>query len=187
MEEITIIARGGQGAVTASQILAKAAFRDGFNAQTFPKFGAERRGAPVMAYIRIDQTPITTRSKVYTPDVVIVMDASLFKVMSPLQGLKDGGLVILNHPDDHKPPGPQLVEAAGQAYIIDATRLAHKLYGRTTIPITNVIITGAYSAANKTVSLPAIKHVLPDFFPSEALDKNIMAAELGFEGLRRIK
>ena len=185
MEEITIMARGGQGAVTASQILAKAAFKDGFFAQTFPKFGAERRGAPVMAYVRIDKEPISTRSKIYTPNVVIVMDSSLFQVMNPLQGIKSDGMVILNHPDSNKAPSLELEKTAEQPFMVDATRLAHKIYGQTTIPITNVIITGAYCAAKKLVSLEAVKHVLPDFFPKETVEKNIMAAELGFQGLRR--
>lgn len=186
MEEITIMARGGQGAVTASQILAKAAFRAGYYAQTFPKFGAERRGAPVMAYIRIDEESIATRSKIYTPDMVIVMDASLFEVMDPFQGLKPEGVTILNHPDDSEPPVHNLAQAPKETYMIDATRFAHDIYGRTTIPITNVIIIGAYCAVNKNISLDAVKAVLPDFFQKKALDMNVRAAELGFEGLRRL-
>jgi len=93
MEEITIMARGGQGAVTASQILAKAAFKDGFFAQTFPKFGAERRGAPVMAYVRIDKEPISTRSKIYTPNVVeepIIGDG----IASSATRTEDGNIII---------------------------------------------------------------------------------------------
>jgi len=115
-----------------------------------------------MAYVRIDKEPISTRSKIYTPDVVIVMDDSLFKVMDPLQGIKPDGMTIINYPDSHEAPLPQLVKTAGQSFMVDATRLAHKIYGRTTIPITNVIITGAYCAAKKTVSLEAVKHVLPE-------------------------
>ena len=86
MKEIKILGRGGQGAVTGAQVLATAAFREGYWAQTFPQFGAERRGAPVIAYVRLADEVIPIRNKVYTPDTVVVMDFNLFKMLRPLQG-----------------------------------------------------------------------------------------------------
>ncbi len=183
MKEIKIFGRGGQGAVTAAQILATAAFLEGFWAQTFPQFGAERRGAPVLAYVRLDHEPIPIRSKVYTPDVVIVMDFNLFKMVKPLDGIQTDGMAIINQERDAELP-PELSDKVGHLYTIDASRIAHDIYGKTTIPITNVIVLGAYCAAQNDISLESIYKALPDFFPSDKLEINRKAAQQGFENLR---
>src|SRR3989304_5456387 len=96
MMEIRFHGRGGQGAVLASEILAHAAFREGFHVQSFPFFGVERRGAPVTAHTRIDDRPIRIRSDVYEPDYVVVLDASLLRVLDVTQGLRRGGTVLVN-------------------------------------------------------------------------------------------
>jgi len=186
MEEIKIFGRGGQGAVTAAQILATAAFKDGFWAQTFPQFGAERRGAPVIAFIRLAGESIPIRSKVYAPDTVVVMDFNLFKMLDPLADLKPEGLAILNYPDSGPPLESSFKGRAGRLFTVDATRIAHGLYGPTTIPITNVIILGAYCAAAESVSLKSVEATLPEFFPGPKVDQNLRAAKLGFENLRRV-
>ena len=96
MIEIKILGRGGQGAVTASQILAIAAFYDGKQSQAFPNFGVERRGAPAMAFARIDDKQINIRAHVYNPNIVLVLDASLIQAVNITEGLKKNGKIIVN-------------------------------------------------------------------------------------------
>ena len=96
MIEVRFHGRGGQGAVTAAEILAKAAFEDGKYCQAFPFFGVERRGAPVMAFTRIDDQPIRRRYQVYKPDYVVVLDDGLLEVVDVFSGLKEGGKIIIN-------------------------------------------------------------------------------------------
>ncbi len=184
MKEIKIFGRGGQGAVTAAQVLATAAFLEGYWAQTFPQFGAERRGAPVLAYVRLDHEPIPIRSKIYTPDVVIVMDFNLFKMVKPLDGIRSDGAAIINYQKRGAELPMNLSDKVGHLYTIDASRIAHDIYGKTTIPITNMIILGAYCAAQKDISLESIYKALPDFFPGDKLEVNRKAVQMGFENLR---
>ncbi len=186
MQEITFYGRGGQGAVTAAQILATAAFKHGLWSQTFPQFGGERRGAPVMAYVRLDREAITIRSKVYAPDVSIVLDFNLFKMLDPLADLKPKGTAILNTPQDAGDLPPEIRQKAGQLYIVEATRIAQQIYGPTTIPITNVVILGAYCAAMGDVPLQTVLAALPEFFPQDKVPKNVEAAEAGYNDLRRL-
>lgn len=170
--------------VTAAQVLATAAFLEGHWAQTFPQFGAERRGAPVMAFVRWDSQPIATRNKVYSPDVVMVMDFNLFKMSNPLADIKPGGTAIINYPAKESRLSPISLERCGRLFTIDATAIAHKLYGQTTIPITNIIVLGAYCAANRDISVESVCRALPDFFPRDRLEINQKAAQAGFDNLR---
>jgi len=96
MKEIRIHGRGGQGSVTAAELLAVAAFEDGKYSQAFPAFGVERRGAPVMAFMRLDDKPIRLRSQIYEPDYVIVQDATLVDVVNVAAGAKPDGFIIIN-------------------------------------------------------------------------------------------
>jgi len=172
MIEIKFFGRGGQGAVTA--------------AQTCPQFGAERRGAPVAAFVRFDEKSIAIRNRIYAPDVVIVMDFNLFKMIDPLEDIKPDGMTLLNYPDEAPAPPRSLVEKAGRLFAVDATRIAHEIYGKTTIPITNIAILGAFCAAQDDISLQSVLRVLPDFFPSPKLNQNFKAAEIGMKELRGI-
>ena len=184
MKEINIYGRSGQGAVTAAQILATAAFTEGYWPQTFPRFGGERRGAPVVAYVRMDNEPIVIRTKVYAPDVVLVMDFNLFKMLDPLGDMKSDGTAIINYPDHGEELSTSIVEGVGSLFTVDATKIAHQIYGKTTIPITNVIILGAYCAAVKDISLESIHKALPDFFSEDKVALNWKAAQMGYENLR---
>ncbi len=102
--EICLHGRGGQGAVTAANLLVAAALKDGNKGvQAFPFFGAERRGAPLRAFARVSDGEIHLRSEVYTPDIVIVLDESIMRVVDVLKGLKNGGKILINtrkKPDD---------------------------------------------------------------------------------------
>jgi pyruvate ferredoxin oxidoreductase gamma subunit/2-oxoisovalerate ferredoxin oxidoreductase gamma subunit len=184
MKEIKIHGRGGQGAVTAAQILATAAFNQGYWAQTFPQFGAERRGAPVVAFVRMDREPIPFRSKVYSPDVAIIMDFNLFKMGDPLADIKPGGTAIINFPDDGSPLPADIKKMVGQVFTVDASDLSHQLYGKMAIPITNTIILGAYCATDPAISLESIHRALPDFFPEDKIELNVKAVDLGKKHVR---
>ncbi|MFQ5888402.1 MAG: 2-oxoacid:acceptor oxidoreductase family protein, partial [Candidatus Hydrothermarchaeales archaeon] len=96
MKEIRFHGRGGQGVVTAADVLAIAAFYDKKFCQSFPAFGVERRGAPVMAFSRIDDKPIRRRNQIRSPDYVVVQDSTLLEVIDVSSGIKDGGTVIIN-------------------------------------------------------------------------------------------
>jgi pyruvate ferredoxin oxidoreductase gamma subunit len=96
MYEIRIHSRGGQGGVTAARLLADAAFRDGKYATASPFYGAERRGAPVVSFVRIDDHPIRIYSQIEHPDLVVVLDPGVMDVVDVLQGLKDRGVILIN-------------------------------------------------------------------------------------------
>lgn len=186
MKEIKFYGRGGQGAVTAAQILASAAFIEGKYAQTFPQFGAERRGAPVLAYVRIDNEPINIRSKVYQPDVVVVMDLNLLKIANPFVGIKSQGAIILNGSALPSNLPSFLNDRTVSLHLIDASSLARQIYRETPIPIVNVIIVGSYCRALGDVQLESINKVIPDYFPHDRVDLNRKAALLGYESLRGV-
>lgn len=186
MKEIKFYGRGGQGAVTAAQILAVAAFLEGKYAQTFPQFGAERRGAPVLAYVRVDDQPISIRSKVYQPDVVVIMDLNLLKMVNPFIGLRSDGTVILNGPTLPSNLSSFLSDETISLHLIDASPAAQQIYGRTPIPIVNVIILGAYCRALGDIQLNSVYAALLNFFPQNKVELNRRAAQLGYESLRGV-
>ncbi len=172
MIEIRFHGRGGQGAVTAAQILAKGAFFDGKYAQAFPYFGVERRGAPVMAFTRIDDKKIRLRSQIYEPDYVIVQDSTLLDVMNITGGLKKDGVVIINtNKDDINFEGYK-------TYAIDATGIALDILG---LPIVNTAILGAFAGATSQVSIESIKKAIMDSFPKKLAEKNAKTAEVAYE------
>ena len=103
MKEIRIHGRGGQGSVTAAELLAQAAFKDGKYSQAFPAFGVERRGAPVQAFARIADEKILTRAQVYFPDIIIVQDSTLLEVVDVFSGLKDDGVASQDDARVHRP------------------------------------------------------------------------------------
>lgn len=173
--------------MTAAQILATAAFSEGKHAQTFPQFGAERRGAPVLAYVRVDDTPISLRYKVNQPDVVMIMDQNLLKMTNPFQGLKPGGTVIINGEDVPSQLASSLkTDHSVSLYVINASFLSEKIYGKKSIPIVNVIFLGAYCRAVGDVQVESIHHVLPDYFAAGQVDLNCRAVRVGFDNLRGI-
>lgn len=174
MIEIRFHGRGGQGAVTAAEILAKAAFEDGKYSQAFPFFGVERRGAPVMAFTRIDDKPIQIRYQVQNPDYVIVLDDGLLDVVNIFSGIKDDGKVIINTNKKEK-----LAENKDkEVYDIDATGIALENLG---VPIVNTIMLGSFSNKSNEVSLDSIIKVIKETFPGKLGHKNSKAAEVAYE------
>ena len=143
MQEIRFHGRGGQGTVVASIILAKAFFSAGYNVQSFPVFGVERRGAPVEAYLRLDTEKILVRCNVYTPDHVVVQDVKLLENVPVTNGLKTGGWILLN---SAAPPENLEVFSGFRLAWVDATAIAiQNQLGTRTYPIINTAIIGAFA------------------------------------------
>lgn len=182
MQEIRFHGRGGQGTVLASISLARAFFDAGWQVQTFPVFGVERRGAPVEAYLRLDHEKIRLRSGVYTPDHIVVMDAKLMSSIDVTRGLKPGGWVLVNSP---AAPDAALVQAGFRPAWVDATgiALAHRL-GTRTHPIINTAMMGALA---HILGMPAMEHVeaaIRREVPAKK-EENVAAARTAYEQVQQ--
>ncbi len=172
MIEIRFHGRGGQGAVTAAELLARAAGCDGKYVQAFPAFGPERRGAPVRAFCRIDDKPITIRSQVYEPDYLVVLEPSLLKI-DVKEGMKKSSVLIINS-------GKKISEVHGaRAYSFDATNLALKTIGK---DIVNTAILGSFAKATKLVSLESLLNVIAEKFPGKLGELNSKMVKEAYDG-----
>lgn len=178
MKEIRIHGRGGQGSVTAAELIAVAAFEDGKWSQAFPYFGTERRGAPVTAFARISDHKIRIRSQIYEPDYVIVQDPSLILVENVASGIKDDGLIIVN--TDKKPSELKLTTKA-TIKTIDATSLALEVIG---LPIVNTALLGAFAGASGEIRLDSVNKAIRQRFPGKVGEKNITAVNKAYELMR---
>lgn len=174
MIEIRFHGRGGQGAVTAANILAIAAFKEGKDVQAFPYFGVERRGAPVTAFTKIDDRPVRIKSQIYEPDYVVVLDSSLLKAVNVTQGLKNEGIVIINaekRPEDIK-------GVKGKIATVDATAIAVKHgLGSKEAPIVNTAILGAFAKVSGVVKLKSIVESIMDSAPAKKKENAEAAKE----------
>lgn len=179
MYEVRFHGRGGQGAVMAAQALADAAFIEGNYAVAFPFFGAERRGAPVLAFTRVDRKKIYEKTQVYEPDYVIVLDPELPKMVDVTAGLKEGGMAIINTPE--RPEEFELGKGVKGA-TVDATSIALEVLGT---PITNSAILGAFAKATGVVSIESIEKGIMDIFGARLgerlAEKNAKAARVAYE------
>jgi 2-oxoacid:acceptor oxidoreductase gamma subunit (pyruvate/2-ketoisovalerate family) len=172
MIEIRFHGRGGQGAVTAARLLAEAAFNEGKYCQAFPSFGAERRGAPVLAFTRIDNKQIRIRTLVYEPNYVVVLDPTLLEVINVAAGLKKGGIIVVNAkevPEELK---------TWKVATVDATTIALEFLGS---PITNTAMLGAFAKATKLVSLNSVVKVIEGYFGGKLAEKNVAAVKAAYE------
>ena len=179
MRELRIHGRGGQGSVTAAELIAVAAFEGGVFSQAFPAFGVERRGAPVQAFVRFDNKKIRKRSQVYEPDYIIVQDSTLIKDVNVFLGVKKGGIVIINtekKPDYQVPEGVKVIN-------IDATSIALRVLG---LPITNTTLMGAFAAATGEIAFSAREKALSHRFPGELAGKNITAAKTAYDSVKGV-
>jgi len=172
MIEVRFHGRGGQGAVTAARLLAEAAFNEGKYCQAFPSFGAERRGAPVLAFTRIDNKPIRIRTLVYEPNYVVVLDPTLLEVINVAAGLKRGGTIVLNAKDV-----PEELKSVKVA-TVDATAIALEFLGA---PITNTAMLGAFAKATKLVSLNSLIKAVEGYFGNKLAEKNVAAVKAAYE------
>jgi 2-oxoacid:acceptor oxidoreductase gamma subunit (pyruvate/2-ketoisovalerate family) len=183
MLEIRVHGRGGQGTVVATVLLAKAFFEAGYQVQSFPFFGVERRGAPVEAYIRLDKKEILLRTNVYTPDHVVVQDHTLLFTINVTRGLKPGGWILINTPSVPEDLAPF---TGYRLACIDANRIAlkHQL-GTRTYPIVNTTMIGAFSRVLGMPPMGAIASAIHEEVPREA-EKNVRAARDAYKDVRLV-
>ena len=178
MFQVRIHGRGGQGVVTAAEVLSVAAFLDGQESQAFPSFGAERMGAPVVAFCRIDQKPIRAHEPVSTPDAVIVQDPTLLRGgVDVVAGLARDGFFLINSDKTIEALGLSALAArlpAGRARVINAGAIAAKHLGR---PLPNTPLLGAFVGLTDAVRLESLLAALREKFPGEMGIKNAAAAE----------
>ena len=182
MIEIRWHGRGGQGAVTTVEMLAQAAIAEGKYAQGFPSFGPERRGAPVAAFNRVDDKQIKIRSGIYEPDVVVVLDPTLIGLVNVTDGLKPGGVLIVN---TAKPPEEirKSTGFKGRVATVDATKIARQELG---VPITNTTMLGAIIKAVSPVKVDSLSGLLKQRFGRLA-PRNMTALKRAFNELNILK
>ena len=174
--EICFHGRGGQGSVTAANLLVAAALKDGNKGvQAFPSFGAERRGAPLRAFARISEEEIHLRSEVYFPDIVIVLDESIMDIVDVLKGLKRNGKILIN---TRKKPKDFDFSKKYNVATVDATGIALKheiLVGG--IPVVNTPILGAVPKILDRVTLKSIQSTVKGKWKGEQAEKNVKATQ----------
>ena len=176
MIEVRLHGRGGQGGVTSAELLALAAINEGKYAQAFPTFGPERRGAPVIAFCRIDDKKIRIRSAIYTPDIVVVLDPGILRLVDVTSGLKDDGILCANT----KYSGEELREELGIKHAIatvNATKIAREEIG---LPITNTAMLGSILKARDIVPFNSLIRPLKKRFGRIA-EKNIKVFTRAYE------
>jgi len=183
MLEIRFHGRGGQGTVVATILLAKAFFQAGYQVQSFPFFGVERRGAPVEAYVRVDREKILLRTNVSTPDHVAVQDQTLLHSIDITRGLKPGGWILINTPS---PPADLKQFEKFRLAWVDANRIAlkHRL-GTRTHPIVNTPMIGAFAGMLGMPPLEAIVAAIREDVPGE-VKTNVRAAEEAYRMVKKV-
>ena len=181
LTEIVFHGRGGQGAVTAANVLAHAALEAGNKGvQAFPFFGAERRGAPVRAFARISDTEIYVRSQIHNPDVVVVLDTGIMDTVDITAGLQEDGTIVLNTPRN-----PQDIDLPFRVVSVDATGIAidHDIVVGG-IPIVNTSILGALPHVIDNLTIEAVEKAIVERWKGDAGETNAAAARAAYDGVK---
>ena len=175
--EIRWHGRGGQGAVTSAELLARAAISEGKYAQAFPSFGPERRGAPVLAFDRISgKELIRVRAEITEPDAVVILDSGLIRIVDVTSGLKEGGMIIMNTKRSLEDVAAEFGNKWGLA-VVDADKIAQELLG---VNIVNTTMLGALLKATGVVKVESLFEPLEDRF-GRLGERNINAMKKAFE------
>jgi pyruvate ferredoxin oxidoreductase gamma subunit len=181
MYQVRIHGRGGQGVVTATEMMSIAAFHEGRNAQAFPSFGSERTGAPVMAFCRIDDKEIRVREPVVEPDCLIIQDPTLLHQVDLFQGLRPNGFVLINTSRALDALGIADIAARdphGHLLTVPASELAMKHIGR---PLPNAALLGGFAAFARRVQIGSIISAIAEKFSGEIASANIAAARAAYD------
>ncbi|NLW13776.1 MAG: 2-oxoacid:acceptor oxidoreductase [Trueperella sp.] len=181
MAEIRIHGRGGQGVVTASDLVAMAAFAEGRHAQAFPSFGSERTGAPVVAYCRVRDEKIRTREPVLAPDLLIIQDPTLLGIVDVFAGLNPDGYVLINSSKRSGELGlaeRQESMPTGHFMTIPAAEIARKHTGRT---VPNAVLLGAAAALTGLYEMESVSSAIRERFPGKVGEMNVAAAREAYE------
>lgn len=185
MFQIRIHGRGGQGVVTAAELLSVAAFREDRHAQAFPSFGSERTGAPVVAFCRIDDRPIRLREPILEPDALIIQDPTLLHQVDVFGGLRPAGYILINTARTFGDLGlGEFVQRfdATRLCTVPATEIALRHVGR---PLPNASLLGGFAALTGRVSLASVAAAIGEKFPPKVAAANIAAATEAFEFVQR--
>ena len=188
MSEITEIrwhGRGGQGVKTAAEVLAEAAIRDGKYVQSFPEYGPERMGAPVLAFNRLSNERIDVHSNVYSPNHVVVLDPTLLESGNTTQGLDEGGTLLVNTEES-----PESIRKKtgykGKIYTVDATKIAREEIGR---PIANTTCLGAFVGISNLTDLENVKESVRGHLGSKlgekVIEANMRALQRAYEEVKK--
>nr|WP_253823064.1 2-oxoacid:acceptor oxidoreductase family protein [Acidianus sp. RZ1] len=173
--EIRFHGRGGQGVVTAAELLASAAGLDGLWSSAFPIYGAERRGAPIEAYCRISKESIRITSPVENPDFVVVIDPTLLQIVNLLRGLKPGGVIVVNSKNT----------TLENSYYLDATSLAKEIgLVKSGWPMTNLIMLGALIRVMGVVSMDSLIKAIREEFNGKVAELNVQGVKLAYERVK---
>jgi|Deesub1362A_J573_1020465.scaffolds.fasta_scaffold01242_3 pyruvate ferredoxin oxidoreductase gamma subunit len=175
--EIRIHSRGGQGGVTAAKLMGLAAFHEGKKSSAFPKYGAERRGAPVVSFVRIGERSVGMYSEVKNPNVVVILDPSVMESVDVLEGLEEDGIVVMNAKDEYD--AKKLKGDSRRVFLCDITGISLSL--NLTVagaPILNTPVLGALARAG-IFSMDAVRKAIKEMFPKD--ERNIKAAEMAYE------
>lgn len=181
MFQIRIHGRGGQGVVSAAEMLSIAAFREGKNAQAFPSFGSERMGAPVVSFCRIDDEVIRMREPIQNPDAVIIQDPTLLHSVDVFGGLRGDGYILINSLRSFSELGIQEFVASfpeGHVRDVGATELAVKHVKR---PLPNAALLGGFAAVSGQISMDSVESAIMSKFPGEVGEANVAAAREAYE------
>jgi pyruvate ferredoxin oxidoreductase gamma subunit len=174
--EVRIHGRGGQGVVTAAELLALAAFDEGRHAQAFPSFGSERMGAPVVSFCRIDDREIRSREPVMAPDALIVQDATLLQQVDVFGGCKADGFILINTERSFDELGlGEFVEGFRRERLltVPASELAREHTGRA---VANVALLGGFAAISGVISLDSVARAVGERFAGALGERNVSAA-----------
>jgi pyruvate ferredoxin oxidoreductase gamma subunit len=182
LTEIRWHGRGGQGVVTAGELLAETALDGGQYFQAFPDYGPERMGAPIRAFTRISPDPITIHSQIEEPDVVLVLDPTLLGAVPVTEGLKQDGVLVVNSAMTPAEVRKKLDFHVGRVFTVDASHIAIEEMGR---EITNTPMLGAFAKATGVVDIDALAHEVREWFGAklsqQAVDANIRALKRAAE------
>jgi pyruvate ferredoxin oxidoreductase gamma subunit len=173
MFQIRIHGRGGQGVVTAAEMLSMAAFREGRHAQAFPSFGSERTGAPVVAFCRIDDKEIRLREPILEPDALIIQDPTLLHQVDVFGGLARAGHILINTTRSFDELGVKELLQKFRFYAVPATDLALKHVGR---PVPNAALLGGFAAVSGRITLDSVAAAIREKFDGKVAEGNVAAA-----------
>ncbi len=180
MFQVRIHGRGGQGVVSAAEILSVAAFIEGKHSQAVPSFGSERMGAPVVAFCRIDDKPIKLREPILEPDALIVQDPTLFGAIDVFAGLSKNGYLLINSTRSVEELG--IADAIhlpeDNARLVPATEIALKYIKR---PLPNAVLLGALAAVTGVIKIDSVTEAIASKFPGKIGEVNIQAAESAYK------
>ena len=180
MIEIVFNGRGGQGAVTAAQILATAAFQEGKYSHALPYFRAERKGAPVTAYTRISEEPIEVRGSIEKADMFIILDAALLKAGNLLASAKPNGLAIVNTTMTPEEAMALSNNKDVRIETINATAKSEQIYGQSSIPRVNLVMLGYFAASTGAVKMDSVLSAIDEYFTGENAEKAKEGVKLAF-------